>query len=198
MQSATHRQEWRWVVERQSRLVLESSACRRAGRGTELPCGAGIRALDGAGKSCGTSGGDVEIIQVDDIRKQIVELRKLVRVVDPGQHALLVKGTVREVDFHLSADLHWVEADETTGLSFATSMQKFKSLLKLKRRFVSEVDVYAVEESTVHIDGLRFIHDRPGHVSLVVTKRMTVGDLVDKLETLALNMQPIGRMMVAT
>lgn len=143
-------------------------------------------------------GGAVEIIQVDDVRKQIVELKKLIRVVDPGQHALLINGSVREVDFRLSRDLQWVEPDESVGLSFATSMQKFKSLLKLKRRFVNQVDVYAVEESTVHIDGLRFIHDRPGHVSLVVTKHMKVSELVEKLEMLALQMQSIGRMMVST
>lgn len=138
----------------------------------------------------------MELIQVDDVHKQIVELRKLLRVVDPGQHAALVQGTIRDVDFEISADGKWVEANRAKGLSFATSMKKFKSILKLKGRHVSHVDVYAVDAATVHLEGLLFNPDRPGHVSLVVTQRMTVAALVARLETLALHMEPIGRISV--
>ena len=140
--------------------------------------------------------GLMELIQVDDIRLQIVELRKLIRVVEPGQHATLVQGSVRNVDFEVSADGKWVEANREKGLSFATSMKKFKGLLKLKGRHVSQVDVYAVDAATIHIDGLFFNPDRSGHVSLIVTTRMSVSDLVAKLERLALQMEPIGRISV--
>lgn len=94
------------------------------------------------------------------------------------------------------ADGKWVEATPDKGLSFATSMKKFKSILKLKGRHVPHVDIYAIDTALVHIDGLHFNPDRPGHVSLVVTQRMTVAALVGKLETLALQMEPIGRISV--
>lgn len=138
----------------------------------------------------------MELIQVDDVRKQIVELRKLVRVVDPGQHATLVENTVREVDFSFSSDKEWVEADSNSGLSFATNMKKFKKLVKSKARFQSEVDVFVIDESMLIVEGLRVVHDRPGHASLTVTRRMRVPELIQKLEIVALKLESIGRMRV--
>ena len=140
----------------------------------------------------------MEVIQVDDVYVQLVELKKLIRVVDPGEHATLVAGGIREnIDFRLSKDGKWVEEDQTMGLSFATTMKKFKNLVKLKKRRVGQIDIYAVDEHSVHIDGLRFIHDSPGHASLVVTKRMPVRDLIERLEQLATKMEPIGRLWIA-
>lgn len=138
----------------------------------------------------------MELIQVDDVRQQIVELKRLVRVVDSGTHALLDGGTVRRVDFKFSADLKYIEPDPRVGLSFATNMKKFKGLLRLKGRFVSQVDVFVIDPATVHIPGLRFIPDSPGHCSLVATERIKVDELVKKLEALAIKMEFIGRIAV--
>jgi hypothetical protein len=75
-------------------------------------------------------------------------------------------------------------------------MKKFKSLLRLKGRFVPQVDVYAIDEAFLNIPGLSFHHDSPGHCSLVVTQRIKVVDLVSKLEFLATKMELIGRISV--
>ena len=139
----------------------------------------------------------MELILVDDVRRQIAELGKLIRIADPGAHALLTAGSVREVDFSFSADMQWIEADLSRGLSFATNMQKFKGIVKNKARFVASIDIYALEETRVHIEGLRFVHDRPGHVSLAVTRRMRVGELIAKLELLRDKLEPIGTLRVA-
>lgn len=140
----------------------------------------------------------MEIIQIDDVRVQIVELKKLVRVVEPGQHPVLEDGTsVRQADFQFSKDRQWVEENLTTGLSFVTSMKKFKQLIKLRQRHVAQVDIYAIDEHAVHLEGLRFIHDKPGHVSLVVSLRMKVVELISRLEVLASKMEPVGRMWVS-
>jgi len=138
----------------------------------------------------------VELIQVDDVRKQIVELKKLVRVVDRNHHATLTNGSVREIDFSFSTDMEWIEADTNSGLSFATNMKKFKKLVKSKARFQSEVDIFVVEESMLFVEGLKIIHDRPGHASLTATRRMKVPELIQKLESVALKLESIGRMRV--
>lgn len=139
----------------------------------------------------------MEIIQVDDVRRQIEQLKKYLRVVEAGDHSLLSDGTVREVDFRLSPDKKLVYPDRTVGLSFVRSMQKFKSLVKLKRKYVTQVDIYAIDALTVTIKGLEFIPDKPGHVSLVVTEQMKTSELIEKLELLAKKMEYIGRMWVS-
>lgn len=138
----------------------------------------------------------MELIQVDDVRKQIVELRKLVRVVDPGHHATLTDNTARELDFSFSADMEWIEADTKSGLSFATNMKKFKKLVKSKARFQYEVDIFVIDERMLIVEGLKIIHDRPGHASLTVTRRMKVPELIQKLEIVSLKLESIGRMRV--
>ncbi len=138
----------------------------------------------------------MELIQVDDVRKQIVELRKLVRVVDASHHATLTDNTVREVDFSFSTDMEWVEADTNSGLSFATNMKKFKKLIKSKARFQAEVDIFVIDESLLIVEGLRIIHDRPGHASLTVTRRMKLPELIKKLEIVALKLESIGRVRI--
>ena len=141
----------------------------------------------------------MELIQVDDVREQIMELKKLIRVVDPGTHATLTNGNVREVDFKFSSDMEYVEASNDVELSFATNMKKFKALIKSKARFHAEVDIYAIDElKLMGVDGLKILHDRPGHASLIVTKRMRVPDLIKKLEMIAGKMEKIGRMRVSS
>jgi len=140
----------------------------------------------------------MELIQIDDVRKQIIELKKLIRVVDPNSHATLTDGTVREVDFKLSDDMEYAEESREVGLSFATNMKKFKKLIKSKARFHEEVDIYAVDEmALLTVDGLKVIHDRPGHASLTVTERTSIPDLIERLETVAGKMEKIGRMRVS-
>ncbi len=46
----------------------------------------------------------MELIQIDDVREQIAELKKLIRVVDPKSHSTLTNGNVREVDFKFSSE----------------------------------------------------------------------------------------------
>ncbi len=138
----------------------------------------------------------MELIQIDDVREQITELKKLVRVVDPRSHATLTNHNVREVDFKFSSDMEYVEASRDVGLSFATNMKKFKKLIKSKARFHAEVDIYAIEESMLLVDGLKIVHDRPGHASLTVTKRTSVPELIKKLEVVARKLEKIGRMRV--
>lgn len=139
----------------------------------------------------------MELIQIDDVREQITELKKLVRIVDPRTHATLTDDNVREVDFKFSNDMEYVEASRDVGLSFATNMKKFKKLIKSKARFHAEVDIYAIEESMLLVDGLKIVHDRPGHASLTVTKRTSVPELIKKLEVVARKLEKIGRMRVS-
>ena len=140
----------------------------------------------------------MELIQIDDVRERITELKQLIRVVDPGTHSTLVNSGVREVDFKFSRDMEYVEPSSDAGLSFATNMKKFKSLIKTKARFHSEIDIYAIDEtSLLAIDGLKIIHDRPGHASLTVVQRMKTAELIKKLESVASKMDKIGTMRVA-
>lgn len=78
----------------------------------------------------------MELIQIDDIREQITELKKLIRVIDSRTHATLTNGNAREVDFKFSSDMEFVEPNSEVGLSFATNMKKFKVLIKSKARFL--------------------------------------------------------------
>jgi len=139
----------------------------------------------------------MELIQIDDVRKQIIELKKLIRIVDLNSHATLTGDNVREVDFKFSSDMEYVEPSNDVGLSFATNMKKFKKLIKSKVRFHEEVDIYTIDKSMLIIDGLKIVHDRPGHASLTVTKKMRVLDLIKKLKKIAGNMDKIGRMRIA-
>ncbi len=139
----------------------------------------------------------MELIQVSDVRKQIVELKKIVRIVDKESHATLTDNAVRELDFKFSSDMEWVEKSTDAGLSFATNMKKFKKLIKSKARFNAEIDIYVIDKSRLIIDGLKLVHDRPGHASLTVTEKMRVPELVKKLELVAERMDSIGRIKVS-
>lgn len=139
----------------------------------------------------------MELIQIDDVKKQIEELKKLVRVVSRGEHSTLVAKGVREVDFLFSKDMEWIEPSGQYGLSFATSIKKLKSILKTKARFVDEVEIYAIDSTSLVGDGLNVIFDRPGHASLTVTRRMKVADLIKKLEQIALKMDRVGRLRIS-
>ncbi|QFT53279.1 hypothetical protein [Microbulbifer sp. THAF38] len=139
----------------------------------------------------------MELIQVDNVREQITKLQKLIRVVDPHSHSTLTDGTVREIDFKFSPDMEYIEASNEVGLSFATNMKKFKKIIKSKSRFHTECDIYAIDESLLSMDGLKIIHDRPGHASLTVTKKMPIPDLINKLKVIAARMDKIGTMRIA-
>lgn len=139
----------------------------------------------------------MEYIFLDDVKVHIQELKRYIRPVGSSEHPTLVEGSVREVDFVLSPDKKWVEPSLEYGLSFATSMKKFKSVYKLKARRFSEVDVFAIDDLTPLPDNMKIIRDRPGHASLVVTKRMLVSELIKKLEIVAQRAEYIGRIRVA-
>lgn len=118
------------------------------------------------------------------------------RVVDANHHATLTGNTVREVDFSFSADMEWIVADTNSGLSFSTNMRKFKKLIKSKARFQAEVDIFVIDESILIVEGLRIIHDKSGHASLTVTRRMKLPELITKLEIVALKLESIGRVSI--
>lgn len=139
----------------------------------------------------------MEYIFLDDVKVHIQELKRYIRPVGSSEHPTLVEGSVREVDFVLSPDKKWVEPSLEYGLSFATSMKKFKSVYKLKARRFSEVDVFAIDDLTPLPDNMKIIRDRPGHASLIVTKRMLVSELIKKLEIVAQRAEYIGRIRVA-
>lgn len=138
----------------------------------------------------------MEFIQVGDVEEQIVTLKKLVRISDPGVNPLLTANSIRAVDFDISKDFEWVNPNPTVGLSFATSMKQFKKLVKSKGRFFNEIDVYAIDDNEFFEEGLRFIRDSPGHASLTVTRKMKVGELISKLEKLSKMMESIGKIKV--
>jgi len=139
---------------------------------------------------------NMEYILIDDIPAQIRELQRYWRPVGSSEHPLLVDGGVREVDFVLSPDKQWVLPSLEHGLSFATTLKKFKSVYKLKARRFSEVDVYAIDDSTPLPPLMQLVRDRPGHASLVVVQKMSVRDLVRNLESLARSADHIGRIKV--
>lgn len=138
----------------------------------------------------------MELVTMEDLRHVIMDLKKFVRISDPGGHRTLTQGTVSSVDFNLSQDGLTVNADLTKGLSFATNMKKLKSIIKSKARFHTDIDIYAVDEYVSLPTGLKFIKDRPGHASLVVTQNMTIDELIKKLEKVAIILESIGTVRV--
>ncbi len=139
----------------------------------------------------------MEYIFLDDVKVHIETLKKYVRPIGFSEHPTLFDGGVRGVDFVLSPDKKWVEPSYEHGLSFATSMKKFKGVYKLKARRFSEVDVFAIDDMTRLPENMEIKRDRPGHASLVVTKRMPVSELITNLEDLARVAEHIGRIKVS-
>ncbi len=138
----------------------------------------------------------MELVTMEDLRNVIIELKKFVRIADPGGHRTLTQSTVTPADFNLSQDRKRVNKDLTKGLSFATNMRKLKAIIKSKARFHTDIDIYAVDEYVALPAGLKFIKDRPGHASLVVTQDMSTDELIKKLEKVAIILEPIGTVRV--
>ena len=138
----------------------------------------------------------MELITMEDLRHIIIELKKFVRIADPGSHSTLTEDSITPVDFNLSQDRAQVNKDLTKGLSFATNMRKLKSIIKSKARFHTDIDIYAIDEHAPLPEGLQFIRDRPGHASLVVTQNMSTADLIKKLKKIAKILEPIGTVKV--
>lgn len=140
----------------------------------------------------------MELVTMEDVKHLIVELKKFVRISDPKGHSTLtlIDGKIESGDFNFSPDKTQVNKDLTTGLSFTTNMRKLKSIIKSKSRFYRDIDIYAVDEFVSLPSGLRFIKDRPGHASLVVTENMSTKDLIIKLEVVAKLLESIGTVRV--
>mgnify|MGYP001557479206 CR=1 FL=1 len=58
----------------------------------------------------------MELVTMEDLRNVIIELKKFVRIADPGGHRTLTQGTVTPADFNLSKDRLSVNKDLTKGL----------------------------------------------------------------------------------
>ncbi len=69
---------------------------------------------------------------MEDLRKIIIELKKFVRIADPGGHRTLTQGSVTPADFILNQYRTRVNKDLKLGLSFATNMRKLKAIIKSK------------------------------------------------------------------
>lgn len=138
----------------------------------------------------------MELISIEDVQHVIVDLKKFVRISDPGEHKTLYKGGVRDVDFLFSPDRSRVLASEGHGLSFVTNMRQLKSLAKLKakRSSAGSLEIYSIEESCNLPKGLKFFRDKPGHAFLAVEEEMEIGELIKKLEQVALIMKDVGVM----
>jgi hypothetical protein len=134
----------------------------------------------------------MEYILAEDLKRHLEVLKKYIRPVGSADHPTLVNGSVRQVDFLLSPDGK-TALPSAGGLSFVTSMKKFKGLLKLKARHVGEVDVYAFDDALALPPGLEIVRDRPGHASLRVKEKMALTDLIGRLEDLGRRMERIGR-----
>jgi hypothetical protein len=137
----------------------------------------------------------MEYILLEDVRKVIENLKKYVRPVGVGEHPLLDKdGDIRQVDFDISPDRKTVRRGPG-GLSFATSMKKFKKVVALKKRHAfEEVEVNIIDDTVPLPDFLRIVRDSPGHASLQVTKDVDKEKVVGALIILSRHMENIGRM----
>lgn len=138
----------------------------------------------------------LEFLTIEKLKDVVERLKLLVRVTGPGMHKTLVQGGVREDDFEFSEDRQHVKPNKEKGLSFATSAKKLKSLISLHKKFYQEILFYSISETAKLPEGLQFIRDRPGHASLVVITEMKIVTLISKLEDVACQLEPIGKIKV--
>lgn len=103
---------------------------------------------------------------------------------------------LNDLGFKFSDDMLHIEASNTHGIHFSTSMKKLKPLFKMDSGRVKSLDFYSTNElSLVSIDGFKIIHDKPGHALLVATKRIEVSDLIKKLEIIVSKTEKLGSIM---
>ncbi|MGL6161808.1 hypothetical protein [Microbulbifer sp.] len=99
------------------------------------------------------------------------------------------KGGIKEGDYKLSeSDPNWVLPSKNHGLSFASTFNQTKFTLDLLGKFQDEgtkinVAYWILEDSVVIPRGLAFEvdPDNDEHYLLVVTERMTISQLIEKL-----------------
>jgi hypothetical protein len=110
------------------------------------------------------------------------------RDIDVKEGAKLVQG-IQVGDYCFSNCLNWVEAHNQMGLSFSSNWSHLKSIYKLKssKNPGKSIDVYWVLEKADIPTDMKFVKDANDdrHYFLTVTKKMTVNDLVKKLQWVA-------------
>lgn len=142
---------------------------------------------------------------MDDLREYVKELGKFyARPTIAGEHPTLYldhsQGTmvcgVREKDYLFSSCKRWVIPHDQMGLSFSAHWQHLKDRFKMKSRHAhgKSMNVYWVLEKADIPDGLSFVPDKRDkqHYLLVVTEKMTVKTLADKLSWVADRMSKIS------
>ena len=154
---------------------------------------------------------------MDDLQqyKSLVELEKIVEEIENflarprkrGQHPTIyperndgskyrtIHG-IRYCDFDFSDDEEWVNAHPQKGLSFSATWDNLKFVHGLTQRMKPKkkpIDIYWILSKADIPSDLKFVADKknPGHYFLTVTQRMTVHQLVKKLEMLAQRMSTI-------
>lgn len=107
---------------------------------------------------------------------------------DVKEGTTLING-IQKGDYCFSHCLNWIEPHDQMGLSFSASWSHLKSIYKLKssKNPGKSVDVYWVLEKADLPPDLKFVPDKKDdrHYFLVVTRKMTVHELVAKLQWIA-------------
>lgn len=110
------------------------------------------------------------------------------RETDVREGTTLVRG-IQVGDYCFSSCLNWVEPHNQMGLRFSANWNHLKGIYKLKsvKNIGKSVDVYWVLEKADIPTDLKFVPDNKDdrHYFLTVTKKMTVDDLVKKLQWVA-------------
>ena len=144
---------------------------------------------------------------VDDLKEIIKDLEgsltrptlrlshpTLYRRRDTDKDDIILQG-VREKDWFFSADKKWVLPHDQMGLSFSASFKNLKKVYRNKKKFDpgKSVNVYWVLEQADLPPGMAFVKDRKDgdHYFLIVTERVTVFKLVQKLKAVARRMSVI-------
>lgn len=107
---------------------------------------------------------------------------------DVKEGATLING-IQKGDYCFSHCLNWIEPHDQMGLSFSASWSHLKSIYKLKasKNPGKNVNVYWVLEKADLPPDLKFVPDKKDdrHYFLTVTRKMTVHELVAKLQWVA-------------
>lgn len=135
---------------------------------------------------------------LEDLREYVKKLGAFyARPTEVGAHPTLYIGAnssgvvhgIRKRDYLFSTDENWVLPHNKMGLSFSAHWQHLKKIYRLKQKLTDgkSVNVYWVLEKADIPSGLEFLPDEKDkqHYLLVVTEKMRVTELADKLSWIA-------------
>lgn len=118
----------------------------------------------------------------------------LYRKSDVQKGDILLKG-IRKKDWFLSEDGKWVLPHDQMGLSFSSRWQHLKGVYKMKEKHNpgADIHVFWVLEGSDLPSGMKFVPDykQKGHYLLIITEKMMLHQLVEKLKWVADRMSVI-------